>query len=62
MKEKHLQQVVRDPVTTSPLQTVSAQLGETPAHSGNIDIKGAVSRPRMYFWLVARGLYLRNYC
>ena len=25
-------------------------------------LKGAVSRPRMYFWLVARGLYLRNYC
>ena len=24
-------------------------------------LKGAESRPRMYFWLVARGLYLRNY-
>ena len=25
-------------------------------------LKGAESRPRMYFGLVARGLYLRNYC
>ena len=25
-------------------------------------VKGAESCPRMYFWLVARGLYLRKYC